>query len=254
MKKYPTGYLPEPDNPKHYSFEKQLVPRMTPRALQDVDLREFSPFRRSQGNTRSCVGHAVVKALEIQHAFKVGVQNMVPLSVLQVYYLAREIMFPKQTSWDSGTFISHACDAARRFGVCPEVDWPFDPVKVNVSPSWAAMRHAYQHRAAAFYKIGATGNDRVIAVREALVQSFPVIIGTDVGDNWQEYRGDQVLEVCPSPDDKHATTIIGFKDGLFIGENSWGNRWGDNGFYRMDPAVIASSQCYECWVVTKASE
>jgi len=257
MIKHPTGFLPEPPNPKHKSFEGLLRPRLMRPPLRErgfVDMRNLSLNRRDQGQTQSCVGQSVTKALEIREASKKGIKNVTPLSVLEVYYLAREIMFPKQTGWDSGTFISHACDAARRFGVCPEVDWPFDPSKINVPPSWAAMRHAYQHRAAAFYKIESTGDARVQMVREALANFYPVVIGTDVGDNWDEYEKGAILQVCPNPTGKHATTLIGDMDGNFIGENSWGENWGDKGFYLMDPAVIASNQTYECWVITQESE
>jgi len=164
-------------------------------------------------------------------------------------------MFPKQNGMDLGTFISHACDAARRFGVCPEVDWPFDPSQINVSPTWHAMRHAYQNRAAAFYKIESTGEERVAAVKDALTHSYPVIIGTDVGDNWQSCESGQVIGVCPNPTDKHGTTLLGYTSaGLLIGENSWGDDWGDHGFYLMDSAVIASDQTYEAWVVTREAE
>ncbi len=253
--KFKTGFLPEPPNSKHKSFEGLLRPHLdlsTPRG--SVDMRPLSLARRNQGGTLSCVGHATAKALEIREAFKVGVQAATPLSVLEVYYLAREIMVPKQTGWDSGTYISHACDVARRFGVCPEADWPFDPMKVNVSPPWAAMRHAYQHRAAAFYKIESIGQDRVQKVREALANHFPVVIGTDVGDNWQTYKKGEVLGFCKTPESRHATCLVGDIDGKFIGENSWGSGWGDKGFYVMDPVVIASIQTYECWVITQSSE
>lgn len=256
MQKYKTGFLPEPKSNSYRSFEQHLQPlshRICKGTLAQgaVDFRSFSVSRRNQGPTLSCVGHAVVKALEIQQARKVGVENVTPLSVLEVYYLARELMFPKQTGWDSGTFISHACDAARRFGVCPETDWPFDPNQVNVPPSWGAMQHSYLHRAAAFYQIESEGQARVIAVKDALSKGYPVVIGTDVGDNWQDYEAGQVIGVCPNPTDKHATVLIGDVGGKFVGENSWSDRWGDQGFYMMDPAVIASDQLYEAWVVTR---
>ena len=250
--KHRTGFLPEPSDSKHKAFETHLLPflhrHISERTLV-VDMRLFSLTRRDQGNTYSCVGHAVVKAIEIREAVKNGVHNVVPLSVLSDYYLARELMFPKQIEMDKGTFVAHACEAAHRFGVCPETDWPFDAAKVNVSPDWVAMREAYNHRLNGFFKITATGQDRVRKVKDALAHSYPVVIGTDVGDNWDNYHANQVLGVCPNPTDKHATVLLGDLNGIFIGENSWGSDWGEQGFYKMDPAVIASDQTYECWIV-----
>jgi hypothetical protein len=160
-------------------------------------------------------------------------------------------MFPKMTDTDSGTYISHACDVTRRFGACPEVDWPFDPLQVYTPISWAAMRHAYLYRAAAFYKIESTGGERIRMVRDALAHMYPVVIGTDVGDNWQNYQSGETLGICPAPTDKHATVLVGDIAGKFIGENSWGQSWGNSGFYVLDPSVISSYQTYECWVITR---
>lgn len=255
-RKYLTGFLPEPKGKTYRrSYEAELQIYTGRRGIyQAPDFRPLSVSRRDQGQTLSCVGHAVVKALEIQQARKVGVENTTVLSPLEVYYLARELMLPKQTGWDSGTFISHACEAVKRFGACPEADWPFNPDQVNVPPTWGAMRDAYLNRAAQFYQIESTGNARVLAVKDALSKGYPVVIGTDVGDNWQEYQAGQVIGICPKPTDMHATCLIGDEGGKFIGENSWGHGWGDNGFYLMDPAVIASDQTYECWVVTREAE
>jgi len=203
--------------------------------------------------TRSCVAHAVVKAIEIEKAVESGLDSVTALSVLEVYYLARELMMPRQTAGDVGTFISHACDAARRFGVCSEASWPFNPLHINEAPPWSAMRNAYENRIFGFYKIDSSGPARVDAIRDALHKYLPVIIGTDVDDKWQTYEKGQVLYPCDHSEDKHATVILGEVGGKFIGENSWGSSWGDNGFYLMDPAVLSSDQVYEAWVAMRAA-
>jgi len=245
-----TGYLVEPDNPNHWRFEDHVI---TPRSLpESIDMRPLSMSRRNQAGTQSCVGHATIKALEIAQAHQVGAGNITPLSALQNYYLAREIQTPKMNRSDTGTFISLACDAARRFGVCPESMWPFDPRKVNKSPTWKAMMQAYRYRAAAFYKISSVGDKRVDMVRKALSQKHPVIIGTDIGKSWYDYQAGQVLEPLALSDmaGRHATVLLGYDKDIFYGENSWGSYWGDNGFYQMDASVVASLQTHECWVIT----
>ena len=132
------GFQPEADNPKHWDFDK-LVFKLDP-VKGDVDLRPFTSPRHNQRNSNSCVAQSVVKALEISTIMLQGREAHVDLSVLAVYYLARELQFPPQTHVDDGTYISHACDVLRRFGACPEESWAFDLKRVNVSPSWLAMR------------------------------------------------------------------------------------------------------------------
>jgi len=253
------GFLPEPPNPKHYSYEEKLKARLSPFAsYSDRDLRPFSPDeqRHNQGATGSCVAQGVVRGLEIRQNMVSGIEKHVSLSRLAVYYLAREMMSPSETSKDRGTYVSNGCDVLRRFGVCPETDWPFDTSKVTVSPPWMAMRRAYQHKIQAFYRITSIGQDRVGEVARCIQAGLPVVFGTLIGNDWSgaTYRGD-MFDIPPLtlPGSNirggHCTILIGTHEGTFIGENSWGTLWGDHGFYRMDPAVIAANVSSDFWVM-----
>ena len=241
------GFREEPDSPKHWGFEDNLRARMVRVTSGDVDLRPFTSPRHNQRSTSSCVAQSTVKALEIKRIMDKGRDAHIDLSRLAVYYLARELMFPKETDKDDGTYISHAFDVMRRFGVPPEADWPWDPAAIFEAPSWSAMRKAYVSKIDSFYKIRSTGQARVDMVVEALQANNPVVFGTNVDRSWTRYRKGDVLDPV-SNDDRTATVLVGIKDGLFIGENSWGNNWGDDGFYLMDPATIASSVTKDLWV------
>lgn len=118
------GYRREVVKPHHWNNElvrpklKALSPSSTD--LGDIDLRPHTSPRHNQRSLGSCVAQAVVKALEIKRIIKHGKENHVDLSTLMVYYLARNLMDPKETHLDSGTYISHACDAIRRYGVAED--------------------------------------------------------------------------------------------------------------------------------------
>jgi len=248
------GWIPEGEKEEHWSYEDQLKARMVAKTTGDVDLRPFSSPRHNQKHTNSCVANAVVKALEIKRIMDKGHDDHVDLSILAVYYLSREIMWPPQTHVDKGTFISHACDVLRRFGVCPETDWPWDTDKIYEAPTWNAMRKAYVRRIEAFYKIYSKGAKRVEEVVRCLQAGNPVVFGTTVGLNWSLYKKGQVLQAPANVRGRHATVLVGWKDGKFIGENSWSSRWGDNGFYLMDPNVIAYPQSQDFWVIQTGME
>ena len=242
------GFRPEPDSPKHWGFEDKLKSSLVQITTDDMDLREYSSPRHNQRNTSSCVANAVVKALEIKRILKHGHEAHVDLSRMAVYFLARELMFPPETHEDDGTYISHAFDVLRRFGVPPEADWPWDLAKVNTAPSWRAMRKAYLHKIQGFYKIRSTGQKRVDEVALCIQSGYPVVFGTTTGSNWGSYRKGDVLIRPDKVDGRHATVLLGVKDGKFIGENSWGTNWGDDGFYLMDPAVVAHDDSRDFWV------
>jgi C1A family cysteine protease len=115
-----------------------------------------------------------------------------------------------------------------------------------------ALREAYFHKISAYYRITNMGGDRVTSVIDALRAHHPVVYGTDVGDNWLDYRAGQVLQRSDTPVGGHATHLVGWDErlGVFIGENSWGTRWGDNGWYLIAPEAIADPSSRDFWVIT----
>lgn len=256
------GHLPDPDDSRHFTFSAQLRPHLVP-ANGSADLRPFSSKRHDQGQTGSCVAQAVVKALEnLERQHICQEKGVAPstlqetdhenLSVLALYFLCRHLMDPPQDNLDAGTFPSLACDCLRRFGVCTEAAWPFDTSKLFQPPTFMAMKNAFVHRVSAYYRITETGNDRVQSVVDALRANHPVVYGTDIGDNWQKYQRGQVLGLPTSSDGGHATHLVGWDDsrGVFVGENSWGTLWGDDGFYLLAPEVIAAPSSRDFWVIT----
>ena len=244
------GFRPEPDNPKHWGFEDRLRSRLVATTAGDVDLRPFTSPRHNQGHTGSCVAQATCKAFEIKRIMEKGHEAHIDLSRLAIYWFARNLMLPKETNKDEGTYISHAFDAMRRFGVPPESAHPWDIISIFDAPSWDAMRKAYLCKLDAFYKIRSTGMKRVEMVIEALRAGNPVVFGTYTDSSWHRYKKGSVLMPVSKEEStgRHATVLVGYKNGIFIGENSWGTNWGDDGFYLMDEFTIAAEGTRDLWV------
>ncbi len=183
---------------------------------------------------------------------KEGYDKHVDLSVLCLYYLAREQRGPEYVNEDGGTYVSFGCHCLKEFGVPPEADWPFNPniEVVRSRPPLKVRQKGYVHKIDSYYRIKSTGDKRVKAVIKALQAGNPVVYGTKCGSNWFTYRKGETLGLCDNPEGGHATCLVGYVHGLFIGENSWGTSWGDDGFYWMDPEVIASSDSQDFWVIT----
>lgn len=248
------GHRPDPD--LHYNhfntslFGSHLV------TTGDADLRPFSSPRQNQRVTGTCVAQSVIKALEIKRIMKHGMAAHVDLSVMDLYFGARDLMNPKETNVDNGTFIYLACEVLKRFGVCREVMNPFDEKNLFTPSPILATREAFMNKIKTAYRIQSSGWDRVDDVVANLRVGNPVVFGTLVGDNWFNYEPSKgALKPTKFEDAKgsHATCLVGWVDNKFITENSWGD-WGDNGYGWLQPEVIADDNSKDFWTIVDGSE
>jgi hypothetical protein len=249
MKYRADGWIPDPPA-NYYAY---TAPENRRKSLLS-DLRPFSISRHDQGNTASCVAQAVVKALEIKRVMQLGKDAHVDLSRMQLWSMSREMMDPPRNRGDSGTYISFACDCLRRFGIAPEVDWPFDMDKIAMSPSWRSMRHAYCHRITTYRRITSTGQQRVQDCIAALAAGEPVVFGTVIGSNWFDYKPGTVLNIPTDDVGHHATVLEGWGGAYFFDENSWSRNWGMDGYCYLDPDVIASPDSNDFWTIQRGVE
>ena len=253
------GWRPDPTNKIYLSFDSSKL-SLTKNTIeyvgdQDIDLRPYSSPIQDQGATGSCVANSLVKALEIKRIIKKGHVAHVDLSRLSLYYNARERMNPSEVNKDSGAYISIACDCLRQFGVCRESLHPFSTTNLYKRPSDMAMREGRLNRIKSHFKIKTQGNKLLDDIIFNLHAGNPVVFGTKVGDDWMNYRGGkEPLRVETRPKGGHALCIIGFIDGLFIIENSWGPGWGDSGFGYVAPEVFKHASTRDFWVIVDGSE
>jgi hypothetical protein len=256
------GWQPDPANKKYLPFDKNSfkietakLARVEYQSSDEIDLRPYSSPRHDQRFTSSCVAQSTIKALEIKRIIQHGHSAHVDLSILDLYYGARERMTPSMVKLDSGTFISLACDVLRDLGVCTDKMHPWNPNDVYKKPPIMASREARLNRIKSHFKIKSYGQNRLDDIIFNLKAHNPVVFGTTVGNDWMSYKGGrEPLRVESSPKGKHAMTIVGFVDGLFIIENSWSENWGDNGFGFVDPAVFTHAGTQDLWVIVDGSE
>lgn len=251
------GHRPDPTKQYNEFDKKELFRGAAPLYVGDADLRQFSSPRHDQTTTDSCVAQSVIKALEIKRIQKYGHAKHVDLSVMDLYYGCRDRMNPRETHKDDGTYIYLACEVLRDFGVCRETMHPFQMKNLFIPPPILATREAYMNRIKTAYKINKGGWDRVDDVIANLQMGNPVVFGTRVGKNWQHYRADsEPLRPTPWEESKgnHAVCIVGYVDGKFIIENSWGITWGQNGYGWLRPEVIEDDASKDFWVICDGSE
>jgi len=251
------GHRPDPDNIEYNQFSSSIFGAHPPMFTKDADLRPFSSPRHNQRQTSTCAAQSTIKAVEIKRIQKYGQQAHVALSVLDLYYGARDLMNPKETHIDEGTNIYLACEVLKRFGVCREELNPFKEENICKPTPVMATREAYMNKINNSFRITSTGSNRVDDVITNLRMGNPVVFGTEIDNSWFMYGSNSPALGPVKPEDSkggHATCLVGWVDGLFIDENSWDIDWGDNGFAYLQPEVIAASNSTDFWVIVEGSE
>jgi C1A family cysteine protease len=252
------GYQPDPDidsvergaarGKADWLFGEKVAPHLGD-SLVVSDLTPYSSPVQNQVHTSSCVAQSWAKLFETLR-LAAGMEH-IDLSILSLYYQARRMMNPSRTNKDRGTHIWICGQALRTFGIARESVWPFDPAKVNTHPGWATMRNAAENKVAAVYKIDGFGDSRLENIVKALASGSPVVYGTDVDSQWDNYRaGDVIGPVKGEVRGGHATLLLGWNGKDFIGENSWGPNWGDRGLYKISPERLSGFSSNDFWTGT----
>jgi hypothetical protein len=209
---------------------KQFEPSLGLEELPpSVDLRPHLTPVEDQGETNSCVANATAGAFE--YLIKQHTGSNYDVSRMFIYYNARKL--EDDDIEDEGTAIHDAVDSLKRFGVCAEKTWPFDENRVNAKPHANAYDEADEAMVDQLEQVPT----ELDAWRHCLAEGRPIIFGVALYDSFDKARKGKV----PMPTDRettrgkhgrHAMLCVGYSDTdeLFIVRNSWGSKWGDNGY------------------------
>lgn len=181
---------------------------------------------RDSGPEGSVVGFAVASALEYQ--LRARRHETVRLSPRYLYYYARKAG-GLDLRTDSGANLADAMTVLKTRGAVAETAWPYEAGEFASSPPPSANR-ARRYRAQSRQ---IQGVDRI----KSALQQGPVVAGISVYGSFNSDGAARTGEIPdPKPDEEveggHAICIVGYDDAQhrFKFENSWGPRWGDDGY------------------------
>lgn len=206
-----------------------------------VDLRKYCSSVEDQGSTASCVGNAVVGALELlQRKDNHSSQN---LSRLFVYYNSR--LFHSPQPQDAGTFVHFAMASLIAHGVCEERLWPFSMTVLNDRPTQACYENAANYRGVEFAQL-----QRGTPLTHVLAQEIPVVISVQVAR--EAYHAAHKTGVMDAPEGfgvggsqpGHAMLAVGYdlERQTYLVRNSWGERFANQGYFEMPMALYEASR------------
>lgn len=233
------GLKPSFPDPRDWQYRKQGL-----ELAESVDLREWDSTIEHQGYLGSCASHAVTSAYELM------VKDQYPnyfadLSRLFVYYNTREL--ENTLLKDSGVYqLRSSLVAVKKYGICKEELWPYNPVQVFVRPSVESFNEAKPRVITSYQRLHTLSE-----LLESVSQRRPVVIGLEIFSNFEDVGADGIVDM-PGPSNGslggHAMVLVGYSQSrqTFTAKNSFGNSWGDNGYCYL-PWEYVRLHVFEKW-------
>lgn len=215
---------------------------------ESVDLRSRMPTVYDQGQLGSCSAQSVGAAIEF-------INESYQPSRLYIYYNERAEQ--GTVSIDSGSTLRVGIKTTVKNGACPETEWPYDISKFTVKPPDTCYTDSKKDLVTGYYGI-AKDKNLIDNIRHAISTGFPVVYGMLIFSSFESEPVTMAGQV-PMPDLKtekflgaHALLISGYDNSKkqFIIRNSWGDKWGDKGYFYL-PYEYITLYATDFWVIQK---
>jgi C1A family cysteine protease len=204
--------------------------------IKCVDLRSnFCPVD-NQGQLGSCVFNATAGAYEFEMMKQHEI--FIPMSRLFMYYNVR--VMEGTVDEDSGAEIKDAIHCVGNnndsMGTCIESLWPYDVSKFREKPTEECYLNAKHHHIVLAERIEQDLNH----LKQSILDGYPIVFGFIVYESFEsaEVAKTGYMQI-PEKNEKalggHAVVACGFDDNknVIICRNSWGEKWGDGGYFYM---------------------
>jgi C1A family cysteine protease len=227
-----------PDLPDHRDRLYAAPPPVVMALPVRVDLRPACPPVVDQGQLGSCTANAIGNAHRFEQR-KQGDRGEFLPSRLFIYYNERVI--EHSVASDAGAQLRDGIKTIAHEGVCPELMWPYVIAKFAVKPAAACYTAAREHQAISYLRV----TQSLTQCKGCLAAGYPFVVGFAVYESFESPAVAKTGVVpMPGPGESalggHAVLAVGYDDRAqrFLLMNSWGTRWGQQGFFTMPYAYL----------------
>ena len=215
-----------------------------------VDLRSMFRTTYDQGELGSCTANALCSVFEfetIDEKVDVGLKP----SRMFVYY--NERLIEGTVNEDSGAMLSDGIKSLIKYGVCDEKYCPYVISNFTKKPSTAAYRDARTHKV-----VTATNIEQDIAImKSSLYNKNPFVVGIAIFESFESTEVAKTgIVPMPKQGEKmlggHAVCVCGYNETHWIVKNSWGDKWGDKGYFYLPLVYLVDSNLStDLWNISK---
>ena len=192
---------------------------------RDINGVDFTTPIRNQAPFHSCETFALIGAVETMVQYEVGYPFGCDLSEAHLFFYSGGNL-------DWGSYPENNTRFLQEYGIPDEACWPYPRQKLQyplntTSPDW-------QNRTVKITSWEYLPDDP-IAIKTALVNNGPVPTYMQVFKDFQLYLKGIYKHTWGKLVAPHLVTIVGYNDdpGYWICKNSWGKKWGDNGWFKI---------------------
>ena len=213
-----------------------------------VDLRQYFSAVRDQGSLGSCSTFTMVSIYEYILRKNNALDS--DLSEAFVYYNVRQNSGNPE---EEGTSLYDNIKSMGTLGVCIESLCPYTD-KFGQKPS----DEAYQEAAGRLVKKALNVRKNIEHIKSAVAQGYPVAVSLRIYDSFAPVNGfisrPTEEEVANSKSGNHAMVVCGYSDDerVFIVRNSWGTRFGENGYCYIPYSYVEDFLNVAC-IITEVS-
>lgn len=256
------GHLVDVPDARDFKYE-DIVPGVYGSFRRTPDLRDLRRGMLEQGNPQACVAFSIARAIHItQVRDSLGAHTPEPEipSPSFIYYNARaQELIGKPPSMsplpDRGCYPRLALKGVQTLGYVPWGDCPYQERTVNTRPRMKLYTEAFDQKGLRYYRISASGQERVDQVEHALSLGYPVIFGMMIDLAYTKLG----RAPADSVDMKkllggHMQCAMAIDSSGVVVENWWGKDWGlGDGTGRLTARLFGSDVVNDVYVVQAAS-
>lgn len=216
-------------------------------------LVEGMPEVWNQGQTSSCTAHAASAAYE----YELSQQHLPDFMPSRLFLYYNERLAEGTTDQDAGATIRDSVKALAKYGTLPESYWPFTE-STREAPPANDYQLAIRNIVTSYSAVPQT----IQAIKTAIFQRHPVIFGFLVYESFETPEVARTgIQPLPTANEQclggHAVLAVGFDDSkqAFLIRNSWGQEWGQSGYFWMPYQYITNPQlASDFWIIESELE
>lgn len=256
--------VPDPFDDRDLEYRPRLQP--LPKVVDNRD-EVKARLVLDQGRTASCTGHAVatvistILASQNRRELESGgcppqeinerVVQLSRVSPYMIYYMARRYD-EFEGEEDAGSSLRGAFKGWFNHGVCPWDLWTQLHPEIDLEDE-TFLDKCREVPLGAYYRINPF---RLDDMQSAIYELDAIAVSAAIHDGWERPQvwtknGEKmhVIERSRFPRllGGHAFTIVGYNEVGFLVQNSWGPKWGSNGFATL-PYEDWLESAYDAWV------